>query len=245
MNGDGETGDINRPKCQQRPASEIDEASQSEGEMDEVAQMIQETLQALTGEAAWQLQKDSDAHMRGIPQHPGIPPLPPREPLKVMLTKPPGLGLTEGPVEVNDLTVCRPKRAVEVQNADAKKEKAAKPENGTDKEELRKVCITRDSGAGDFFCGKKDFPEFLVRESVAAKASEFYTGPKGSIIDNEGGKLVEISAEHFASLGRVLQVCENVNKPFASAGQAANAGFASRLDEPHCESFVQLQATKI
>ena len=110
--------------------------------MDEVAQMIQETLQALTGEAAWQLQKDSDAHMRGIPQHPGIPPLPPREPLKVMLTKPPGLGLTEGPVEVNDLSVCRPKRAVELPNADAKEAKAAKPENGTDKEELRKVCIT-------------------------------------------------------------------------------------------------------
>ena len=76
---------------------------------------------------------------------------------------------------------------MEVPNADAKKEKAAKPENGTDKEELRKVCITWDSGAGDFFCGKKDFPEFLVRESVAAKAGEFYIGPKGNTIDNEGG----------------------------------------------------------
>ena len=110
---------------------------------------------------------------------------------------------------------------------------------------MRKVCITWDSGAGEFFYGKKDFPEFLVRISVAAKVGEFYAGPKGSIIDNEGGNFVEISAEDFASPGRVWQVCENVNKPFASVGQAANAGFASRLDESHCESFVQLQATKI
>ena len=73
---------------------------------------------------------------------------------------------------------------------------------------------------------------------MAKKAGVTYTGPNGAVMKNEGEKVVGMATKEFPELGGVWQVVTDCQKPLASAGQAARAGFASWLDAPDEESYV-------
>ena len=122
------------------------------------------------------------------PKRKGLPPEDPR-----WVRAPPGLEVARTPMEIDNVEVHRPWKAVEVSSA-------TKIEGSKAKENMREVWITWDSGAGDFVCGEGDFPEFDARESAAMKAGIWYTGPNGSIIDNHGEKEVRVAAGDFIDL---------------------------------------------